>query len=189
MLLLQRLKTRIYHDIAMFGRTSIRLMQHQAYEASFDPDALAEARTWYQSFRLADIPKGSTTFSRSSGPGGQHVNKTETKATTSWPVSQLIAVLPALLHGPIRTSRYYARRTDSIVVQAQSQRSRAANMDENHQKLFEEIQRLYSATIPGETSPEKKQKHDNLKKSANEARIRTKKMHSLRKASRKGSWE
>lgn len=55
--------------------SSIRFIRHQAYEDSFDQDDLSEARTWRQSFQLSSLPKGQTIFSRSSGPGGQHVNK------------------------------------------------------------------------------------------------------------------
>lgn len=52
-----------------------RSVRHQAFDANLDQDQLAEARKWHQSFQLANIPAGNTTFSRSSGPGGQHVNK------------------------------------------------------------------------------------------------------------------
>lgn len=51
------------------------ISRYEAYDASFDPDDLAEARKWQRSFQEDSIPKGNTTFARSSGPGGQHVNK------------------------------------------------------------------------------------------------------------------
>ncbi|KAL6413869.1 hypothetical protein AUP68_03399 [Ilyonectria robusta] len=53
---------------------SARFKRYQAYEAELDKDALAEARAWYRSFSPAQLPKGNTTYARSSGPGGQHVN-------------------------------------------------------------------------------------------------------------------
>lgn len=42
-----------------------------------DPDVLEEARAWKASkaLTLAGLPKGDTAYSRSSGPGGQHANK------------------------------------------------------------------------------------------------------------------
>jgi hypothetical protein len=52
-----------------------RSVRHQAFDASFDQDELAEARKWHQSFQPVSLPEGNTSFSRSSGPGGQHVNK------------------------------------------------------------------------------------------------------------------
>ncbi|KAL1835994.1 hypothetical protein VTJ49DRAFT_5707 [Mycothermus thermophilus] len=166
-----------------------RAVRHQAFEASFDQEQLAEARKWHQSFRISSLPEGTTSFSRSSGPGGQHVNKTETKATTVWPVPQLLGILPKILHTSIRESKYYSRRNDCITIQDQTQRSRSANASENRQKLFNELQELYRRTVPGETSPEKAKKYEALKKSATEARIKAKKHQSAKKASRRGYYE
>ncbi|GAB1317556.1 Putative translation release factor [Madurella fahalii] len=168
---------------------SQRFLRHQAFDASFDQDELAEARKWHESFRINSLPLGSTSFSRSSGPGGQHVNKTETKATTTWPVPQLLSFLPKLLHAGVRESKYYSKRSDCITIQAQTQRSRAANADENRQKLFEELRRLYGRTVPGAPSPDKAKKYEALKRSANEARINFKKQQSAKKSSRKGSFD
>ncbi len=114
-----------------------------------------------------------------------------------------------MLHAGIRESKYYSQRNDSLSIQAQTQRSRSANTDENHQKMFDELMDLYRRTVPGETSPEKAKKHEallvvfvgipcsqdranlrfsssNSKKSANEARMKSKKHLSAKKASRKG---
>lgn len=52
-----------------------RFKRYQAFDADLDKDALNEARSWYESFDASQLPKGNTTFARSSGPGGQHVNK------------------------------------------------------------------------------------------------------------------
>lgn len=46
-----------------------------AFESSLDPADLSEARNWRQSLNEDSLPKGTTTFARSGGPGGQHVNK------------------------------------------------------------------------------------------------------------------
>jgi len=50
-------------------------IRHQAFDAGFDKDKLEEARKWHKSFRPENLPEGETSYSRSSGPGGQHVNK------------------------------------------------------------------------------------------------------------------
>ncbi|KAB5542681.1 hypothetical protein GE09DRAFT_1136115 [Coniochaeta sp. 2T2.1] len=172
---------------AVFGaqQQRPRFIRHQAFDDAFDADELSEARQWRQSFQASSIPKGQTVFSRSSGPGGQHVNKTETKAITSWPVAQLQGILPKILHSGLRDSRYYAERNDCISLQAQTSRSRTANAEENHQKLFHEIQRLYDERVPSETSPEKRQKYAQLKKSSTETRLRAKKMQSSKKSTRR----
>jgi peptidyl-tRNA hydrolase ICT1 len=88
--------------------------------------------------------------------------RTETKATTTWAVPQLLNILPKLLHTGIRESKYYSRRNDCLTIQAQTQRSRSANADENRQKLFEELEDLYRRTVPGETRPEKAKKYEAL---------------------------
>ncbi|KAH8668866.1 peptidyl-tRNA hydrolase domain-containing protein [Xylariales sp. PMI_506] len=140
----------------------VRTARYQAFDATFDPEELAEARKWYSSFREDSLPKGQITFSRSSGPGGQHVNKTETKATTVWSITELAKDIPKLMHPGLRASRYYTIRNDSISIQAQTQRSRTANSEENQQKLLEEIQRIYRETVPGETSDKTAKKYEAL---------------------------
>jgi peptidyl-tRNA hydrolase ICT1 len=67
-----------------------------------------------------------------------------------------------MLHPGLRLSKYYAERSDCISLQAQTSRSRTANAEENHQKLSDEIQRLYEERVPSETSPEKRQKYAQL---------------------------
>jgi peptidyl-tRNA hydrolase ICT1 len=86
-------------------------------------------------------------------------SRTESKATTTWPVPQLLGILPKLLHAGVRELKYYSRRSDCLTIQAQTQRSRSANTDENRQKLFEELEDLYRRTVPGETRPEKAKKY------------------------------
>ncbi|KAJ4271681.1 hypothetical protein NW762_000386 [Fusarium torreyae] len=139
-----------------------RFKRYQAFDAELDQDALAEARTWFKSFNSSQLPKGNTTYARSSGPGGQHVNKTETKAITAYPVGELLSNLPKSLHPSIRKSRYYTAANDSLTFQAQDSRSRDANADDNRRKLVEEVTRIYEAATPAETSVEKRKKHEEV---------------------------
>jgi peptidyl-tRNA hydrolase ICT1 len=145
-----------------------------------DQDALAAARSWYQTFTEAQLPSGSTTYARSSGPGGQHVNKsvrftttspaarwppvdrTETKAITNYPVRELLARLPPALHGAVRASKYYTASSDSLTFHAQTSRSRTSNTEENRQKLLGEVTRMYRDCIPSETGGDKKKKHEEV---------------------------
>ncbi|KAJ0298203.1 hypothetical protein COL516b_010126 [Colletotrichum fioriniae] len=55
----------------------VRWARFQAFEADFDPEELEKARSWHKSFNGSQLPKGQTTYARSSGPGGQHVNKSD----------------------------------------------------------------------------------------------------------------
>lgn len=77
-------------------------------------------------------------------------------------MKELLGLLPKLMHASVRSSRYYSRANDSISIQAQTQRSRTANADENRQKLFEELQRIYKDAVPGESDPAKKKKYEAL---------------------------
>jgi hypothetical protein len=52
-----------------------RFKRYEAYDKQFDQEALESARKWFQGFETTQLPAGSTTYARSSGPGGQHVNK------------------------------------------------------------------------------------------------------------------
>jgi peptidyl-tRNA hydrolase ICT1 len=88
--------------------------------------------------------------------------RTETKAITVYPVKELFSVVPVALHSAIRASRYHTANNDSLTFQAQSHRSRTANLEENGRKLLDEITRIYHENIPAETSKEKKEKHKDM---------------------------
>ncbi|KEY67909.1 hypothetical protein S7711_02120 [Stachybotrys chartarum IBT 7711] len=166
-----------------------RHKRYEAFDAGLDQDALAEARKWYESLDTSQFPRGNTTYARSSGPGGQHVNKTETKAITAYPVHELLAVLPKSLHSSVRSSRYYTANNDSLTFHAQTHRSRNTNAEENRTKLIEEVTRIYHDTTPAETSSEKKKKHQEIEKRFHESRMRDKKHQSSKKQSRKATFE
>ena len=77
-------------------------------------------------------------------------------------MKDLLGFLPKLMHASVRSSRYYSNANDCIAIHAQTSRSRTSNADENRQKLFEELQRIYRETVPGESDPAKKQKYEAL---------------------------
>jgi ribosome-associated protein len=67
------------------------------------------------------------TFSRSGGPGGQNVNKTNTHATLSVPLDALAAAMPPAAFGRLKqqAGRYLA--TDRLVIHCQETRSQHRN--------------------------------------------------------------
>lgn len=65
------------------ARVINRFKRYEAFDAQFDSELLEEARAWYQGFDASQLPKGSTTFARSSGPGGQHVNKYDSRLAST----------------------------------------------------------------------------------------------------------
>lgn len=86
--------------------------------------------------------------------------RTETKATTAYPVRELLSTLPKLLHRSIRESKYYTAKSDSLTFHTQDSRSRDANAKENWKKLLKEIFCIYDQVVPNETSEAKLQKHE-----------------------------
>lgn len=157
---------------------SVRYKRYSAFDADLDQDALSAARKWRTSFDASQLPSGSTTYARSSGPGGQHVNKcvqsptrmmddinvqrTETKAISVFPVKEILAAIPPILHPSIRMSPYYTPGSDSLTFQAQTHRSRTANADENRKKLVSVITQLYDEKVPAETGGDKHAKYKEM---------------------------
>ncbi|KAG6011044.1 hypothetical protein E4U21_000075 [Claviceps maximensis] len=149
-------------SVTLIAAHHIRSKRYDAFDAQFDKEALREARSWFQTFDPSKLPRGSTTYARSSGPGGQHVNKTETKAITVYAVKELLHLLPRNMHSSIRSSRYYVANNDTLTFHDQSQRSRTTNENENRRKLVDEITRIYKAATPSETSEATKKKYENM---------------------------
>jgi peptidyl-tRNA hydrolase ICT1 len=83
-------------------------------------------------------------------------------------------------------SRYYTAGTDSLTFQAQTERRRASNLEENKAKLMKELRRIYREVVPGETNPEDIRKYENAEKKFHERRIQNKKLHSAKKHTRRG---
>ncbi|GME22000.1 peptidyl-tRNA hydrolase domain protein [Neofusicoccum parvum] len=132
---------------------------------------LAAARRWLQTLDPETIPKSicDVSFSRSSGPGGQNVNKVSSKATLRVPLDALLPLLPALLHQESDDSR---KQTD--------------NVHACFRKLHQLILDAGKTAVPGETSEEQKERVRKLEKAGNEARLKMKKVHSSKKSARKG---
>lgn len=66
------------------------------------------------------------------------------------------------MHPHLRSSKYYVKGKDCVSFAAQTKRDRNANAEENREKLLEELQRMYSDAVPGDTSVEKRKKHGAL---------------------------
>lgn len=113
------------------------------------------------------------TFARSSGPGGQHVNKTATKAVLRWPLKES----PHLPEGVRnRFVRRYANRITSegeLLLNSQRYRDQARNVEDCLEKL--------RAMLAGVAYPPKKRKPTRPSKASKERRLKEKKRRSQRK--------
>jgi peptidyl-tRNA hydrolase ICT1 len=144
---------------------------------SSSPSDLSEARSWLSRFTVNSIPPAIChfSFSRSSGPGGQNVNKSElpnrypqhcanafhrmsSKATLKVSLDQLLPLLPSLTHQALRDSRYYARNSNSIVIHADESRRQSENSHKCLLRLHGLICDIAREAIPGETSDAQKKK-------------------------------
>lgn len=115
-------------------------------------------------------------FARSSGPGGQNVNKVNTKATLRWPVVHSIN-LPA----PVKArflARYASRLTTDgdLVITSQRFRSQAKNVNDCLEKL--------TAMLAAVAAPPIRRKATRPTAGSKERRLREKRARSQKKQER-----
>ncbi|KAF2023883.1 peptidyl-tRNA hydrolase domain-containing protein [Setomelanomma holmii] len=150
-------------------------------------EELRVARSWLASLHAEAIPLksiGGLSFSRSSGPGGQNVNKVNSKATLRVPLDALLQHVPTALHSEIKRSRYVA--SNAMIVQADDSRKQSDNARSCYKRLYDVIVQAGYHAVPNETSAEQLQLVKNLQKSDNERRLKSKKQQSAKKSARRG---
>ena len=111
-------------------------------------------------------------------------SRVNSKAQLRVPLERLLPVVPTLLHPGIRLSRYFAGKTDSLLLEADDSRKQAANRDACYDKLLQLLKDVGHDCVPGETSQEQVDKVKGLKRKENENRLRSKKQLSAKKAAR-----
>ena len=123
------------------------------------------------------IQKNSSfSFARSGGPGGQHVNKTETKAVLRLPINTLPLEEPEKQ----RVLLHLANRINSegeLIIHSSSTRSQVQNR--------EKAEELAAKLIILALKPRKKRRPTRPTKASNERRIQSKKVRSKRKQQRR----
>ncbi|KAL1955434.1 hypothetical protein VTO42DRAFT_8590 [Malbranchea cinnamomea] len=156
--------------------------------SGFSEEELDAARDWLAKLRPQTIPRNicSVSYSTSSGPGGQNVNRSNTKATLTVPIASLLPLVPKPLHAKIRSSQYFAKNSESLVIQSQETRNRTTNLNRCFDKLVELLTHAGEESIPGKTSPEQREKVKRLQEAEKKARMQWKKAQSQKKQSRKG---
>lgn len=155
--------------------------------AELDEDELRAARDWLSNLNSRTIPRHicQISFSRSGGPGGQNVNKfvvtphlhvshletdslsiylcrVNSKATLKVPLDSLLPLVPPIIHSQLRSSRYAADRTQTLVIQSEESRKQATNVESCFEKLYQLLQSSAKDAIPGETSQEQKDRVQKL---------------------------
>ena len=60
--------------------------------------------------------------------------------------------MPAMLHASVKASKYYASRSDSIVIQSDGSRKQADNIEDCFKRLHQLIVHIGEVAVKGETS-------------------------------------
>ncbi|EPB89880.1 hypothetical protein HMPREF1544_03263 [Mucor circinelloides 1006PhL] len=97
-----------------------------------------EATAWQQSFNQSHIPKDnvSISFSRSSGPGGQNVNKVSTKVDMRLALNKAHSWLPEYAIENLKKSTQLRKSKDNeIIITSDKTRSQAKNIQDCYEKL------------------------------------------------------
>ena len=100
------------------------------------------------------------------------------------PLDRLLPHVPSLLHASIKSSRYCADKSASLLIQSDDSRKQAANKDTCYRKLHQLIVGIGKDIVPGETSKDQMERVKAMKKADNEARLRAKKQASSKKSAR-----
>ncbi|KAF7335831.1 RF-PROK-I domain-containing protein [Mycena venus] len=166
------------------------------------PQDTALARTWIAQFRALDIPKSSVqlSFSRSSGPGGQNVNKVNTKVTLRCAIDE--DWIPLWAKSALKRSPHYVSSSQSIQITSTVHRSQSQNIEEcllkvetflllladfslNYLQLHALLVEASSSTLKNEPSDAQRKRVEDLVKAANARRRAEKSYRSSIKAGRK----
>jgi ribosome-associated protein len=87
----------------------------------------------------------SITFARSSGPGGQNVNKTNSKAVLTWDIDAS-ALVPQAVKGRFKESfrsKLSGETESEIVIHSDETRDRMQNEENCKEKLYEMLEQVW----------------------------------------------
>jgi len=138
------------------------------------PEEINEAKAWISRFMSYRITRGSVelSFSRSSGPGGQNVNKVNTKATLRCPIDS--PWIPSWSKNELKKSPCYTSSSQTLLITSSSSRSQPQNVEDCLSKLHALIVSSASAPIKNEPSEQQKARVRSLER-ADTARRRAQK--------------
>ncbi|KAG7089964.1 hypothetical protein E1B28_011589 [Marasmius oreades] len=157
------------------------------------PEDSQKARSWISQFKQSPIPRKSVelSFSASSGPGGQHVNRTNSKATLRCSLDS--GWIPPWAKQTLSKSPQYVASTASLLITSSFSRSQLQNVNDCLSKLHDLILSAASSTLKNETPVEQKKHVAKLEDIAKQRRRKEKSHRSDLKRSRGkasgGAWD
>jgi len=120
---------------------------------------------WISRLTVESMPKDlcKLSFSRSSGPGGQNVNKLNTKATIRLNVYEVEDKLnwPHIVIDALRGHRDTTNEGD-VIITSQRYRTQTQNLQDAWEKLFTFVKNIVE--LPGYTALASEERKDKLKK-------------------------
>lgn len=176
------------------------------------------ARSWiaaYEQTRAEDFPRGKLTldtqlaalqadpqvpfaealeisYSRSSGPGGQNVNKLSTKATVRLPLDRASASIPSYALSNLRSCPHFVASPPALLLSASAHRTQPQNLQECFVKLKSTILAAAREGLVGETSEGQKKRVSELVRKDKKRTETVKKQRKDVKSGRrtgKGGWD
>jgi len=121
------------------------------------------------------------TFARSGGPGGQNVNKVNSKATLRWAVASSPSLPPMVKQRFLEAFGARVTEEGELVLTSQKYRDQTSNIEDCREKLKEMI---VSVLVPP-----KKRRPTKPTKASKERRIKAKSQNSEKKQNRRASYD
>ncbi|CAO3596607.1 unnamed protein product [Absidia cylindrospora] len=170
----------------MFALPSIRHFScrfTRLYSSIPKPFTYDEAERWIARFTKDDIPKQdiSVAFSRSSGPGGQNVNKVSTKVNMRLQLDQA-QWIPDYAREKLRDSPRL-NKTGELVITSDKSRTQSKNIQDCYDKLTSMIKQ--AVMVQREADQQTLARIEKRKQREDGKRKELKKRHSNKKATRR----
>jgi ribosome-associated protein len=118
-------------------------------------------------------------FSRSSGPGGQHVNTSDTRVELTWSLADTTALTPE--QKDLAAVRLRSRLTDGTITVVSSQ---YRSQHRNREAAKARLEQLITSAL----TPPKKRRATRPTRGSVERRLDSKKRTSQKKQGRRGDW-